>query len=169
MAGYPVRKGQSGGNRNDFATLRPLAREAHVADGSCVTSIAGPNAAGRDTPEAGELLDERAKAHPQSQPQDAVKRRKSKDQTYYAKKMLIYYEANRQGVHTRELGIANFRVATVTTTRDRVEQMIAAQREFTNGRGSNMFLFADEATFAAGNPLDIEWVSGKGERVRITD
>jgi DNA-binding transcriptional ArsR family regulator len=98
-----------------------------------------------------------------------VMRHKSKDQTYYAKKMLIYYEANRQGVHARELGIPNFRVATVTTTRERVEQMIAAQKTMTNGRGSNVFLFADEATFAAGNPLDIEWVSGKGERVRMTD
>ena len=43
-------------------------------------------------------------------------RRKSKEQTYYAKKMLTYYEANRVGEHVRELGIPNFRVATVTTT-----------------------------------------------------
>jgi hypothetical protein len=35
--------------------------------------------------------------------------------------------------------------------------------------GSNMFLFTDEAKLAAGNPLDIEWVSGKGELVRLTD
>jgi Replication-relaxation len=97
-----------------------------------------------------------------------VKRHRSKDQTYYAKKMLIYYEANRQGVHARELGIANFRVATATTTPDRVEQMIAAQKEFTKGRGSNMFLFADEATFATGNPLDIEWLTGKRDCVRLS-
>jgi hypothetical protein len=58
-------------------------------------------------------------------------------------------------------------VATVTTTADRVEQMISAQREITNGKGSNMFLFTDQATFAAGNPLDIEWTSGKGSRVRL--
>ena len=98
-----------------------------------------------------------------------VTRHKSTEQTYYAKKMLIYHEANRQGAHTRDLGIPHFRVATVTTTADRVEQMIAAQREITNGKGSNMFLFTDEATFAAGNPLDIEWLSGKGARVRLID
>jgi hypothetical protein len=96
-----------------------------------------------------------------------VVRHKSKEQTYYTKKMLIYHEANRQDVHTRDLGIPNFRVATVTTTRERVEQMIEAQKEITNGKGSNMFLFADEPTFAAGNPLDIEWISGKGTRVRL--
>jgi hypothetical protein len=64
-----------------------------------------------------------------------VIRYKDKEQTYYAKKMLIYHEANRKGVHTRDLGIPHFRVATVTTTADRVEQMIAAQREITNGKG----------------------------------
>jgi hypothetical protein len=32
-----------------------------------------------------------------------------------------------------------------------------------------MFLFADEATFAAGNPLEMAWVSGKGERVTLTN
>ena len=98
-----------------------------------------------------------------------VHRRKSKDQTYYAKKMLIYYEANRTGEHIRELGIPNFRMATVTTTPERVDQMIEAQQEITNGRGSNLFLFIDEASLAASNPLDVEWLSGKGERVKITD
>ena len=32
-----------------------------------------------------------------------------------------------------------------------------------------MFLFADEAKIAAVNPLDVEWLSGKGELVRLTD
>jgi hypothetical protein len=35
-----------------------------------------------------------------------VHRRKSKDQTYYAKKMLIYYEANRVGEHVRECSLS---------------------------------------------------------------
>jgi DNA-binding transcriptional ArsR family regulator len=98
-----------------------------------------------------------------------VTRYKSKEQTYYAKKMLIYHEANRKGVHSRDLGIPNFRVLTVTTTAGRVEQMMAAQKEITNGKGSNVFLFTDEATFVASNPLDIEWVSGKGAYVRLID
>jgi hypothetical protein len=32
-----------------------------------------------------------------------------------------------------------------------------------------MFLFTDESTLAASTPLDVEWVSGKGEFVRLTD
>jgi hypothetical protein len=35
-----------------------------------------------------------------------IHRRKSKDQTHYAKKMPIYYEAFKAGEHRRELGIA---------------------------------------------------------------
>jgi hypothetical protein len=98
-----------------------------------------------------------------------VHRRKSKDQTYYAKKMLIYYEANRAAEHIRELGIPNFRMTTVTTTPERVAQMIEAQREIANGRGSNLFLFADEVSLAESNPLDVLWTTGKGERIRLTD
>jgi len=30
-------------------------------------------------------------------------------------------------------------------------------------------LSTDEATLAASNPLDLEWVSGKGDPVRLTD
>jgi hypothetical protein len=37
------------------------------------------------------------------------------------------------------------------------------------GQGSSMLLFTDEAALAASNPLDVEWVSGKGEFVRLAD
>jgi hypothetical protein len=98
-----------------------------------------------------------------------VHRRKDKDQTFYAKKMLAYYEANRAGEHIGELGIPNFRVLTVTTTADRVRQMIEAQNEITGGRGSNLFLFTDEAKLHGNNPLDADWVTGKGQAVRLVD
>lgn len=98
-----------------------------------------------------------------------VQRRSRKDQTYFAKKMLIYYEANRVGEHVRGFGIPNFRVATVTTRPERVEQMIEAQKEITGGRGSNMFLFIDDASLTQSNPLDALWTTGKGERIRLID
>ncbi len=98
-----------------------------------------------------------------------VERYSRKDQTYFAKKMVIYYEANRAGEHLREFGIPNFRVATVTTTARRVEQMIEALKEMTGGRGSNMFLFIDDASLAQNNPLEALWTTGKGERIRLLD
>jgi hypothetical protein len=98
-----------------------------------------------------------------------VHRRKSKDQTYYAKKMLAYHEANRVGEHVQELGLKSFRVLTVTTSRARVEQMIEAQKEMTDGRGSNLFLFTDDRTLIDRDPLSATWITGKGKLIRLTD
>src|SRR5262249_28100153 len=45
-----------------------------------------------------------------------VERYRNAQRTYFAKKMLAYYQANRQQRHVHDLGIDNFRVLTVTTT-----------------------------------------------------
>lgn len=98
-----------------------------------------------------------------------VERYGNAQRTYFAKKMLTYYGANRQRRHVHDLGIENFRVLTVTTNAKRVERMLAALNGITSGRGSNMFLFTDWSGLAASNPLDSEWVSGKREGVRLTN
>jgi DNA-binding transcriptional ArsR family regulator len=89
--------------------------------------------------------------------------------TYFAKKLLTYYEASRQQRYIHDLGISNFRVATVTTTLERVDQMLEALNRITEGRGSSIFLFTDERTLGASNPLDVEWVSGQEQLVQLTD
>lgn len=97
-----------------------------------------------------------------------VERYRNLNRTYFAKKMLTYYEANRQQRHVHDLGIEHFRVVTVTTTAERIDKMLSALRTITDGRGSNMFLFADETQLGTVNPLDAEWMSGKGDRVQLT-
>ena len=97
-----------------------------------------------------------------------VKRLRNTDQTYYQKKMLAYLAAHRAGEHEREFGLSNFRVLTVTTTKERVSQMVAAQREITADRGSNLFLFIDNASLCEQNPLEANWISGKGSGVKLT-
>ncbi len=98
-----------------------------------------------------------------------IERYNNLHRTYFAKKILTYYEASREQRYIHDLGITNFRVATVTTTPERVEQMLEALNRISEGRGSSMFLFTDEAALAASNPLDLEWMSGKGELVRLID
>jgi hypothetical protein len=68
-----------------------------------------------------------------------------------------------------ELGIPNFRVLVETTTPDRVEQMLDALREITDGKGSNIFLFIDEQALRESNPLEVRWISGKAEHIRLVD
>lgn len=98
-----------------------------------------------------------------------VVRYKNLHGTFMAKKFVTYLEANRQRRHIEELGIPNFRVLVETTTNERLEQMLEALEELTQGNGSNIFLFADEETLSESNPLDVEWISGKREKVRLTD
>jgi hypothetical protein len=98
-----------------------------------------------------------------------VERYKDLHRTYFAKKMLTYYEASTQQRYIHDLGFENFRVATVTTTAERVDQMLEALNRITEHKGSSIFLFTNEAELAGSNPLHLEWLSGKGELVRLTD
>ena len=47
--------------------------------------------------------------------------------------------------------------------------MLKTLSAITDGRGSNMFLFVDQATLAYGNPLTVKWMTGKGQNVRLAD
>ena len=97
-----------------------------------------------------------------------IERFKNMHRTYFAKKMLTYYEANHQQRHIYDLGIDNFRVLTVTTDKARIEKMLESLNTITGDKGSNVFLFVDQATLAASNPLEVAWISGKGESVHLT-
>jgi hypothetical protein len=69
-----------------------------------------------------------------------------------------------------QFGVKQVRVAIVTNSpQQRVRNMIRIVHELTEGRGSNFFLFVDREKLAGSNPLEVEWVSGKGEPVRPTD
>lgn len=89
--------------------------------------------------------------------------------TYVAKKLAVYLEASRQQVHVKQLGIPNFRVLVQTTSAERVDQMIEALASLTNGTGSNLFLFIDDASLVTNDPLTAQWISGKRQRMRLVD
>ena len=85
------------------------------------------------------------------------------------RKFKTYYDGWRAERHIEQFGLKQMRVATVTNSRERMHNMISVVRSITEGRGSNFFLFIDEETLAAGNPLAAQWITGKGERVRVED
>jgi hypothetical protein len=87
--------------------------------------------------------------------------RKGLGQTSFARKLLSYHETRRQEIQRAHFGILNFRVLTVTTTKERVEHLVEACQSFP-GSG-RLFLFRDRETFAGGNVLARLWVNGKGE------
>jgi hypothetical protein len=84
-----------------------------------------------------------------------------------ARKLHVYYEGWRQRRHEEQLGIRQFRVLTVTTSPVRVQSMVAAVQALIGGAGSNVFLFTAAESIEGRSPLDLGWISGKDERVRL--
>jgi hypothetical protein len=83
-------------------------------------------------------------------------------------KLATYWEGWKAQQHLTQFGVKQVRVAMVTSSPERVENMRRIVDGLTEGRGSNFFLFVDRAAMAASNPLDVEWTTGKGARVKLT-
>lgn len=89
--------------------------------------------------------------------------------TFFKHKLAAYYHGWRQKRHVEQFGIEQLRILTVTTSEKRVETMLDALRDVTQGKGSDLFLFADEPSLTTQSPLDYSWVTGKGASARLTD
>jgi hypothetical protein len=84
-------------------------------------------------------------------------------------KLSTYWEGWKAQQHVKQFGVKQVRVAMVTSSPERVENMLDIVHELTEGHGTNFFLFTDRATLAGSDPLAVEWISGKGESVNLTD
>lgn len=91
------------------------------------------------------------------------------DKTSFQRKLKIYWEAWKRGRHVEQFGLRQLRVLTVTDSKKRVEHMLDAVGELTGGKGSNFFLFATADQLSASSPLDLEWITGAGQLVKLTD
>jgi len=47
--------------------------------------------------------------------------------------------------------------------------MVDAVKAMTGGAGSSVFLFAAVEALEGRSPLDVQWISGKAEPVRLVD
>lgn len=92
--------------------------------------------------------------------------RKGLAQTSFLRKLLAYQETWRRGLHRKYLGIPNFRILTVTTSRVRVEHLAAACRLLAGG-DSRLFLLTDQENLGQGDILTHEWRNGRGEVVLL--
>jgi len=104
-----------------------------------------------------------------SRSREEVTAGKRRLRTYYMHKLATYYHGWRQRRHVEQFGVDQLRVLTITTSEARIETMLDALREITNGKGSELFLFIDEERLRSTNPLDAEWTTGKGSTARLTD
>ena len=84
-------------------------------------------------------------------------------------KLSTYWEGWKAQQHVAQFGVKQVRIAMVTSSADRVNNMLAVVDEITEGKGTNFFLFVDRKTLAASDPLSVEWTTGKRETVRLAD
>lgn len=94
---------------------------------------------------------------------------KRRIRTYFKHKLAAYYHGWRQRRHIELFGVEQIRVLTVTTSEQRIETMLDALREVTQGKGSDLFLFAHEGSLRDRGPLECDWISGRGNLTRLTD
>ena len=87
-------------------------------------------------------------------------------QTSYFRKLIAYYATWQQELHMRLFNIKNFRVLTVTSTQERIENMIAANKEINNGEGSNLFLFTSQEVMETCESIfALQWRNGRDGRL----
>jgi len=91
------------------------------------------------------------------------------ERTSIFRKMLAYHESWKQRLHERHFGISRFCVLFITTSAERIETMIEANRYFNACKGSAQFLFADHSFLESANPLSHSVLNGTGESLTLLD
>jgi len=100
-------------------------------------------------------------------------RRTSLQRSSFYKKMLGYYHAWKSGTWETSFDFKHARVMTITTSLERIENMVSMGREIDPWKkGLGMFLFAPMKQFNLQRPeqvFEYLWITGNGKKVRILD
>ena len=89
-------------------------------------------------------------------------------QTSFCRKLVAYHETWRQGLIKDRF--PRFRVLTVTSTPQRVKNLVEASKRLTQGKGSGLFLFTNQRDFvSAENLLQLPLINGHGEQSHLLD
>lgn len=86
-----------------------------------------------------------------------------------AYKLATYWEGWKVGRHVEQFGVKQMRVIMLTSSEERMNNMLGVVDELTQGRGSAFFLFGYAAMLRKNNLLAAEWVNGKRSAVKLTD
>jgi hypothetical protein len=86
-----------------------------------------------------------------------------------AYKLATYYEGWKAKQHERQFGLKQMRVAIVTTSPERLRNMLSIVDGVTEGKGTNFFLFVDQETLNNGHALAARWVTGKGGNLSLLE
>ncbi len=94
--------------------------------------------------------------------------RRTLKQTSFARKLIAYHETWRRKVLADDF--PRFRVLTVTTSEDRVEHLLKANRTLGQGKGSGLFLFTHQKAFHhQADVLRLPIINGRGEQITLAE
>jgi hypothetical protein len=88
-------------------------------------------------------------------------------QTSILRKLVTYQAMRKTNLHQKHFGWKNFRVLFVTTSAERVQNIIAAANNHHDTKASAMFLFTDKQTLYAGDFLDQHWIDSLGNKQKL--
>lgn len=95
-------------------------------------------------------------------------RRDRFSQTSFRRKLLAYEATSKQGIHRSRFDFHRFRVLTVKTNPQRVENLVGTCKSLECGQG--LFLFGERRSLAKANPLVFEWRrSGPQRGIQLLD
>jgi len=84
-------------------------------------------------------------------------------------KLATYWEGWKAGRHIEQFGLKQMRVLMLTSSSERMQNMLAIVDDLTQGKGTAFFLFGYADMLREQNPLAVSWISGRREGVRLTD
>lgn len=87
----------------------------------------------------------------------------------FRRKLLGYFHLWKQGLHAAQWNMKSFRVLTITNSMKRIEHMIAAQNDVTNGTATGLFLYSLPSEIARHGALGPAWLNATGERITLID
>jgi len=82
--------------------------------------------------------------------------RKDVRQTSFLRKLESYRDTYLNKLQDKYFGISNFRVLTVTTSKDRVDNLVEVSKQNMEGVPSGVFLFSNYLDLKNSNPIEIE-------------
>ena len=85
----------------------------------------------------------------------------------FRRKLLGYFEAWKQQRHMQQWGFKSFRVLTITPSARRIANMLAVQREVTNGTLGGLFLYATPQRLAEHGVFGPAWINSESEAITL--
>jgi Replication-relaxation len=87
----------------------------------------------------------------------------------FRKKHIGYFHFWKQGLHTQRFAFTRFRVLTITTSEQRIRNMIATQREVTNDTAAGLFLYTTPERITKQGALGPAWISAERDNISLLE